>query len=390
LRTGRFAVSAAALFRSRFGADPVGTWSAPGRVNLIGEHTDYNGGLVLPFAIDSRAAVAIGPGGAAGFRITSAQRHAEVITAAQDELRPDATAARGWQSYPLGVLWSLREAGHDIPPLDLALDSAVPSGAGLSSSAAVECAVGLAVSEFLNLDLSPEAIARAAQRGENDFVGVPCGLMDQMAAAATTAGHALYFDVGADVVEQVPFDPEDQRLRALVINTRVHHTLADGEYAQRRAECETAARALGVEFLSQLGPVDLDRALGRLTDETLRRRVRHVVTENERVRRVVRLLRDGRLAEVGPELSASHASLRDDFQVSCLELDVAADAAERAGALGARMVGGGFGGSVIALVPADRMPEVEDAVTAAAARHEIARPSMRTVRPADGARRDGR
>ncbi len=381
-------MTAAALFYSRFGTRPAGVWSAPGRVNLIGEHTDYNGGLVLPFAIDSRAAVAIGPGDTAGFRITSAQRHAEVITAEQDELRPGADAARGWQAYPLGVLWSLREAGHDIPPLDVALDSAVPSGAGLSSSAAVECAVGLAVSEFLNLGLSPEDIARAAQRGENDFVGVPCGLMDQMAAAATTAGHALFFDVRADRIEQVPFDPAGRGLRALVINTRVHHSLADGEYAQRRAECETAARALGVEFLSQLGPTDLDRALGRLTDATLRRRVRHVVTENERVRRVVRLLRAGRLAEVGPELSACHASLRDDFQVSCLELDVAAEAAQRAGALGARMVGGGFGGSVIALVPADRVPEVGDAVAAAAASYGIPTPDLRAVAPADGAFRD--
>jgi galactokinase len=381
-------VNAASLFLSRFGAEPSGVWSAPGRVNLIGEHTDYNNGLVLPFAIDARAAVAVGRAGAEGFRVTSAQRRAAVTTVAGDDLRPGGAAARGWPAYPLGVLWSLREAGFDIPPLDLALDSTVPAGAGLSSSAAVECAVALAVSDLLGLDLGREDLARIAQRAENDFVGMPCGLMDQMAASACTAGHALFFDVGASHIEQIPFDPDAAGLQVLVIDTHAHHALADGEYARRRAECEAGARTLGIDFLSQIGPDDLDAALGRLSDPTLRRRVLHVVTENDRVRRVVALLRAGRLAEAGPELSASHASLRDDFEVSCVELDVAASAAERAGALGARMVGGGFGGSVIALVPEEDAETVGAAVTAAAAEHRFAAPTVRAVRPADGARRD--
>lgn len=381
-------MTAAALYRSRYAAEPAGVWSAPGRVNLIGEHTDYSGGLVLPFAIASRARIALGPGGTDGFRVVSGQRRGPAVSVARADLTPGSPAADGWSGYPFGVLWSLRQDGHRIPPLDLALDSAVPAGAGLSSSAAVECAVGLAVSDFLGLGLSLERIARVAQRGENDFVGVPCGLMDQMAAAATTAGHALFFDVGADVIEQVPFDPVGHGLRTLVINTRVHHSLADGEYAQRRAECESAARAVGVGFLAELAPADLDGALGRLPDEVLRRRVRHVVTENERVRRVVRLLRADDVAGIGPELSASHASLRDDFEVSCAELDVAASEAERAGALGARMVGGGFGGSVIALVRADDVARVRDAVAEAFAGAGFREPEARCVTPAGGASRD--
>jgi galactokinase len=381
-------VNAASLFLSRFGAEPSGVWSAPGRVNLIGEHTDYNNGLVLPFAIDARAAVAVGRAGAEGFRVTSAQRRAAVTTVAGDDLRPGGAAARGWPAYPLGVLWSLREAGFDIPPLDLALDSTVPAGAGLSPPGAGEGAVALAVSDLLGLDLGREDLARIAQRAENDFVGMPCGLMDQMAASACTADHALFFDVGASHIEQIPFDPDAAGLQVLVIDTHAHHALADGEYARRRAECEAGARTLGIDFLSQIGPDDLDAALGRLSDPTLRRRVLHVVTENDRVRRVVALLRAGRLAEAGPELSASHASLRDDFEVSCVELDVAASAAERAGALGTRMVGGGFGGSVIALVPEEDAETVGAAVTAAAAEHRFAAPTVRAVRPADGARRD--
>ena len=381
---------AALLFRSRFGADPAGLWSAPGRVNLIGEHTDYSGGLVLPFAIDARATVAVGPAATGGFRVTSAQRRAAVTTVAEGDLRPGGAAARGWPAYPLGVLWSLREAGFDVPPLDLALDSTVPAGAGLSSSAAVECAVALAVSDLLGLGLEREHLARIAQHAENDFVGMPCGLMDQMASSACTAGHALFFDIGASHIEQIPFDPDAVGLQVLVIDTHAHHALADGEYARRRAECEAAARTLGVDFLSQIGPADLDAALGRLGEATLRRRVRHVVGENDRVRRVVALLRAGRLAEAGPELSASHASLRDDFEVSCIELDVAAAAAERAGALGARMVGGGFGGSVIALVHEEDAHAVGVAVSAAATEHRFAAPTVRAVRPADGARRDDR
>jgi galactokinase len=375
-------------FRGRFGTEPVGVFSAPGRVNLIGEHTDYNAGLVLPFAIDARAWVAIGTGTADRFRVTSAQRRDTVHTASRADLRPGSAAVRGWPAYPFGMIWALAAAGYPVEPVDLALHSAVPVGAGLSSSAAVECAVGLAVSTFGGLDLPPAELARIAQRAENDFVGVPCGLMDQMASASCQEGHALFFDVGADTTEQIPFDPAAAGLSVLVIDTRAHHSLADGEYAKRRADCERAARILGVGSLSDIGPDRLEDALGRLGEDLLRRRVRHVVTENERVQRVVERLRAGALDRIGADLTASHASLRDDFEVSAPELDAAVDAALTAGALGARMTGGGFGGSVIALVPRDLAHSVADAARDAFAGNDFGVPEIREVWPAQGARRD--
>ena len=384
-------MSATETFRARFGADPAGVWSAPGRVNLIGEHTDYTGGLVLPFAIAARAQAAIGPNGSGIFRVTSAQRGNDVISVAAQDIRPGAPAAKGWPAYPLGVVWALADRGIDVPPLDIALDSAVPAGAGLSSSAAVECAVALAISDQLGSGFDRPTLARIAQHAENDFVGVPCGLMDQMASAASTEGHALFFDIGAGTTEHIPFDTAAAGLRMLVIDTRAHHSLADGEYAKRRADCEFAAEQLGVELLSQVPFAGLDEALGQLNGPraaVLRRRVRHVITENERVRETVALLRAERIAAVGPLLSASHASLRDDYEVSCAELDLAAETAEQAGALGARMVGGGFGGSVIALTSSDRAGAVESIVMGAFSRAGYPRPVVRSVTPAAGARHD--
>lgn len=384
-------MTALALFRRRFHDEPAGSWSAPGRANLIGEHTDYTGGLVLPFAIDSRAQVAVSASPSQAFQVVSAQRKGQVVTFAEQDIAPGAAASRGWYGYALGVAWALKERGAAVPPLRIAVDSAVPAGAGLSSSAAVECAVALAVSDFLGLDLDRPTIARIAQRAENAFVGVPCGLMDQMASAASIAGHALFFDIGADTIEHIPFDTAAAGLVTLVIDTRVHHSLADGEYARRRADTEAAAAQLGLELLSQLGFADLDAALGRLTGPdaaVLRKRVRHVITENQRVRETVALLRAGRIPEIGVQLSASHASLRDDYEVSCAELDLAARVAEEAGALGARMVGGGFGGSVIALAPATSARAVTGGVIDAFQAAGFAAPTVRSVTPAAGARRD--
>lgn len=384
-------MSAIALFRRRLPGEPAGSWSAPGRVNLIGEHTDYSGGLVLPFAIDSRAQVAIAPSASAAFQVVSAQRKGHVVTFADREVVPGAVSSTGWFGYPLGVVWAMRERGITVPSLLIALDSSVPPGAGLSSSAAVECAVALAISDYLGLDLDRPTIARIAQRAENAFVGVPCGLMDQMASAASTAGHALFFDVGADTTEHIPFDTAAAGLVTLVIDTKAHHSLADGEYARRRSDTEEAAAQLGVALLSQVPFGNLDDALARLSGPAagvLRTRTRHVITENQRVRDTVALLRAGRIAEIGSLLSASHASLRDDFEVSCAELDLAVTAAEQAGALGARMVGGGFGGSVIALVPADRAGAVTGSVVTSFARAGYRTPTVRAVTPAAGASRD--
>ncbi|WP_420119885.1 galactokinase [Nakamurella sp.] len=380
--------SAAELFRRTFGRDPDGIFSAPGRVNLIGEHTDYNGGLVLPFAIDARAQLAAGRGDSSKVRIVSAQKPGEVVTVAPADIEPGAPAAAGWPGYLLGSFWAVRQTGRPLEPLDLVLDSQVPSGAGLSSSAAVECATVLAVSALAGYRFDPLTVARLAQRAENDFVGVPCGPMDQTASAAAADGAVLLFDTRAGTVENIPFDPAAHGLAILVIDTRVAHSLADGEYGRRRASCERAADVLGIRQLRDVPFSGLPAALDRLPDPELRRRVRHVVTENERVARTVALLRAGRIVEIGDLLTASHASLRDDYDVSCPELDLAVDTALAAGALGARMTGGGFGGSVIALVPAGRIDTVGAAVTAAFADHGWTAPVLRSVTPAQGARRD--
>lgn len=380
-------------FQLQYGGPPDGVFSAPGRVNLIGEHTDYNNGLVLPFAIDARARVAARRIDEPVIRVVSVQREGAVIEAPLSVLQPGSAAATGWPAYVLGTAWALIQAGIDIPGAELALDSSVPVGAGLSSSAAVECASGLALSTLAGVRLTPGDLARLAQRAENDFVGVPCGLMDQMASASCRAGHLLFFDVGQGSTENIPFDPEAHDLQVLVIDTGVHHELADGEYAKRRASCEQAAALLGLNSLRDITDGDAalsalgaeDNGLPAADRELLVRRVRHVLTENARVLAVVNRLRDGDIAGIGADLTASHASMRDDYEISSVELDTAVDAALDAGALGARMTGGGFGGSAIALIRTDDAGIVTDAVEKAFAAAGFGAPSIRHFTPADGA-----
>jgi galactokinase len=383
-------MNAADVFRAEFGREPEGTWSAPGRVNLIGEHTDYNGGYVLPFAIDMRTTVVGARRDDGIIRVRSLQRSGDAASAAIDELRPGDD--HDWAAYPRSVAWVLREAGEklgrQIPGADLVIDGRVPSGAGLSSSAAIECAVGLALLDLAGVEVALPELARLAQRAENVYVGVPCGLMDQMAVSVCRPDHALFFDVRDDVREDEPFAPHDHGLALLVIDTRAHHKHSGGEYADRRRSCEDAAARLGVTTLREIAAADLDAALDRLGDDVLRRRVRHVVTENARVLATVDLLRAGRLAEIGPLLIASHVSLRDDFEVSAPELDAAVDAAVGAGALGARMTGGGFGGSAIALVPDAAVERVTAAVHAAFADRDFGAPEIHTPTVSGGVRRD--
>lgn len=374
------------LFRATFDREPQGEFSAPGRVNLIGEHTDYSGGLVLPFAIDARASVAAATTDDGLISIVSAQRPGDVVTVPLDGLAPGTVA--GWAAYVAGSVWAAREAGVTVTGLALALDSTVPSGAGLSSSAALECAVVLAAAGLAGRSPAPLEVARIAQRAENAFVGVPCGPMDQTASAASEQGSVLLFDTRAGTVDHIPFDPGAAGLAVLVVDTRVSHSLADGEYGRRRGSCERAVEILGVEQLRDLAPEDLTATLDALPDDELRRRVRHVITENARVAEVVALLRSGRIGEIGDLLTASHVSLRDDYEVSCEELDVAVDAALAAGALGARMTGGGFGGSIIALVPSSSAAAVGDAVLAAFADRGWTAPVVRPVSPAAGGRQD--
>jgi galactokinase len=374
----------AARFTREFGGVAAGVWQAPGRVNLIGEHTDYNEGFVLPFAIDrtARVAVAVRPDNTV--RLLSTYGDQGVVTTSLDSLQPG--SAKGWTKYPLGVMWALRERGIDVPGVDLLLDSNVPLGAGLSSSHAIECAVISALNELTGAGLEAEDMVLATQQAENDFVGAPTGIMDQSASLRGSKGHAVFLDCRDQHVSLVPFETEPADLVMLVIDTKVSHSHADGGYASRRASCELGAEVLGVKALRDVQVPDLEEAAG-LLDEVTFRRVRHVVTENDRVLQTVDLLAGQGPAAIGPLLDASHASMRDDFEISCPELDLAVEASRANGAIGARMTGGGFGGAAIALTPVGSEQKVRDAVVQAFAGAGFTAPDIFTVTPAAGAMR---
>ena len=361
-------------------------WQAPGRVNLIGEHTDYNAGFVLPFALEQTCTATALPVQRDTLTMRSSARP-EPVEVAADELRPESAGRIGWAAYPAGVVWALRRRGHSVPGLVLELDSAVPTGSGLSSSAALVCAVATALDDLLQLGLSADELLAITRSAENDFVGAPTGGMDQLAALRCEQGHALFCDMRTLTVQQVPFDLDAHGLAVLVIDTRAEHRHSDGEYRQRRAGCERAAELLGVTALRDIDPSGLDDALRRLPDDELRRYTRHVVTENERVLRTVELLSAGQLMAIGPLLDESHASMRDDYRITIPELDVAAEALVAAGALGARMTGGGFGGCVIALVEQSRAADAAVVVEAQFARHGFRAPAHFVARPSAGARR---
>ncbi|GAA1852456.1 galactokinase [Actinomadura bangladeshensis] len=372
-------------FTAAFGRAPEGVWRAPGRVNLIGEHTDYNDGFVLPFALSRGVSVTAARRDDGMIEVRSRQAPA-AVTAPVDGppvVSEGWPAEHAWAAYPVGVARVLRE--HGTGGASLLIDSDLPQGAGLSSSAALECATALALCDLYGVEIDRPALARLAQRAENEQVGMPCGLMDQSASLLCTAGHALMLDCRSELSSQVPFDPAAAGLTLLVVDTRASHTLTGGEYGHRRAECEEAASLLGVDALRDV--TDLAAALGTLRDPALRRRVQHVVTENHRVEAGVGLLRAGALPEFGAMLNASHLSLRDQFEVSWPEADTTVDVALRAGARGGRMVGGGFGGSVIVLTPAARAEKVRDAVTAAYEKRGWTAPQFLEAVPSDGARR---
>jgi len=371
---------AAGRFRAWHGAEPEGVWHAPGRANLIGEHTDYNEGWVLPFALDRGVVVAAKRRGDDVLDIRSLQADAPV-TVPLATLR--AGSVTGWAAYPAGVAWAIREAGQAVGGASLVIDSDLPQGAGLSSSAAIECATAVALVALYEVSVSRLELARLARRAENEMVGVPSGIMDQCASLLCEAGHALLLDCRTWDTAPVRLDPAAAGLALLLVDTGAQHALTDGRYALRRAECERAARAFGVRSLRD---VDDPARAAEIGDQVLARRARHVISDDCRVRAAVDLLNAGDLAGLGPLLHASHASLRDDFEVSWPEADVAAEAAEAGGGLGARMMGGGFGGSVIALVPADT-GGLREAITAAYAGRGWAPPRFLPAPPSAGAER---
>ncbi|MFC4375161.1 galactokinase [Nocardia halotolerans] len=368
-------------------------WIAPGRLNVIGEHTDYNDGFVLPIALSLGVVCAARRRADRQVRLTSAQRAGEVIEVAVDDLAAQRDRLPSWARYPLGVVHEFVRAGHPVDGVSLDLDGAVPIGAGLSSSAALCCAVTVALRDLFAAALPDRAMVELARSAENSFAGVPTGVLDQSASILCTAGHALFLDVRAftapdgpetDAAQQIPFDLPASGLTLLVADTGHPHDLADGGYAERRAQCESAAAALGVAALRDATGADLPR----LADPLLRRRATHVISENARVLAVVELLGAGADPRaIGALLSASHRSLRDDFEVSAPALDLAVTAALGAGAHGARMVGGGFGGSVLALVDTVDTARVSAEITRRFAATGFAPPRLFPVEPAAGARK---
>ncbi|EAR24313.1 galactokinase [marine actinobacterium PHSC20C1] len=379
------------LFTSTTGHAPDGVWSAPGRVNLIGEHTDYNEGFVLPFAIDRRTRAAVGLRDDGVIRVTSTLDGTSVDWPLRElDAAQNAGEIVGWSAYPLGVAWALGERGAalaTLPGVDIMIDSTVPVGAGLSSSAAIESSVALALNELWNLGLSRPVLAQVGQLAENAVVGAPTGIMDQSASLLGETDSAVFLDCRTLDATVVPLGLTLAGLTILVIDTRVAHSHATGGYAERRASCEAGAAALGRSSLRDVSASDLDRALEILDDVTFRR-VRHVVTENQRVLDTVRILSEKGPNAIGALLDASHVSMRDDFEISVPELDLAVETARAHGAIGARMTGGGFGGAAIALVPHARVAEVESAVKVAFAGHGFTEPVTFTVTPSQGAERN--
>jgi len=365
-------------FLETFGVEPDLVAAAPGRVNLIGEHIDYSDGFVLPFAIKDRTLVAARKRNDSTVRIASAQRRNKIVTVDISKVKPGLKGE--WERYALGVLWALGvKAG-----VDLLIDGHVPLGAGLSSSAALECSVATAMNHLFELGFNLEELARLTQKAENKYVGVPCGIMDQSVSLMATQGSALLLDCRDLSTKNIPFDVASSGLELLIIDTQAHHALTDGGYAERRASCESAVAKLGITSLRELTMEQLEKSRGLLT-ETEFVRARHAVTEMKRVLDCVQALSDSNFALVGELINQSHASLRDDYTVSCPELDTAVDAALAAGALGSRMVGGGFGGSAIALIQASKTTETIRAIEKAFSSKGFKAPRFFTSLPSQGA-----
>jgi len=385
---------AAELLMNVTGQAPIGTWSAPGRVNLIGEHTDYNDGFVLPFAIQQRTHVALGTRADGRIRVVSTfdADAVEVGLADLDALFPaNRDDVPEWAAYPLGVAWALlRATGVDparVTGVDLAIASDVPIGAGLSSSAAIEGAVATALNDTWGLGLDRVTLAQVGRTAENEAVGAPTGIMDQMASMLGRADAAIFLDCRSLDASVVDLGFADAGLQLVVIDTGVKHSHATGGYGERRAACERGAAIMGVPALRDVSVDDLPRA-AELMDDVTFRRVRHIVTENQRVLDTVETLREQGPRAIGDLLLASHASMRDDFEISVPELDTAVEAAMAAGAIGARMTGGGFGGAAIALVENARVQDVKDAAVTAFAASAFTAPTVFTVSPSAGAGRD--
>ena len=377
----QLALMLASKFAEIFGKQPDLIASAPGRVNLIGEHVDFLDGFVLPFAISDVTTVAISKNSSKVIRVASIQKGGEITTVDISKIAP--MTGEPWTRYPIGVLWALGNEALSNG-LDILVDGRVPLGAGLSSSAALECAVATAVNELYGLNLSLPELARIAQKGENVYVGMPCGIMDQSVSLMATQGNALLLDTRDLSTEQIPFDIAPLGLELLVIDTQVHHALVDGGYAERRASCEKAVADLGITSLRDISVSEFEARKSELDAKTYIRAY-HGVTEMKRVLDAVVLLKSGDFVGFGEIVTLAHQSLRDNYTVSCPELDLAADTANKFGALGARMIGGGFGGSAIALIKARDSELIKYEIRGAFMASKFKAPRFFSALPSQGA-----
>ena len=374
-------MSLANTFTSLFSGNPEIVCEAPGRVNLIGEHVDYCDGFVMPFAISDRTYAAIKRRSDRKIRISSMQRPDEIFETSLDDLQPDAEG--GWERYICGVIWAFGD--HITNGLEILVDGRVTLGAGLSSSAALECSVAFGLDQLFNTGFSLSQLAKLAQRAENDFVGMPCGIMDQSVSLMAQAGNALLLDCRDLSTEQIPFDLASAGLELLIIDTQAHHALVDGGYAERRASCESATAKLGIKALRDCSIVHLEDSRKKLT-ELEYMRAKHVVNDIKRVHECVESLKNNDFTAVGNILTKSHASLRDVFEISCPELNLAVDTALENKSLGGRMIGGGFGGSAIALFKVADIDQAKRAIATAFKEAGFREPRFFTSLPSAGAK----
>ena len=366
-------------FNELFSRQPEVLAAAPGRVNLIGEHVDFLDGFVLPFAIKDVTTVAIARNGTNKIRVASAQENFKIEEVAHQDLQP--LTGKIWTRYPIGVIWALEIKDG----LDVLIDGQVPLGAGLSSSAALEAAVGTALNHLYKLNISPEKLALLCQKAENKYVGMPCGIMDQSISIMGREGHALLLDCRDLSTEQIPFDIAPHGLELLVIDTQVHHELVDGGYAERRASCEKAVSTLGIKSLRDISVEDFVSRKSEL-DQITFVRAYHAVTEMRRVLDAVIALKKSDFVTFGKIVTEAHNSLRDNYTVSCPELDLAVEVSLQNGALGARMIGGGFGGAAIALLKSEDVELVKSQINQAFIGADFKAPRFFISTPAQGAR----
>ena len=368
-------------FTTLFSGNPEIICEAPGRVNLIGEHVDYCDGFVMPFAISDRTYAAISRRPDRKIRITSVQRRNEIFETSLDDLKPSAEGK--WERYICGVIWAFGEKITN--GLDILVDGHVALGAGLSSSAALECSVAFGLNELFETKLTLAQLAKLAQRAENEYVGMPCGIMDQSVSLMAQAGSALLLDCRDLSTEQIPLDLASAGLELLIIDTRAHHALVDGGYAERRASCESAASKLGIKALRDCSIVQLEDSRTKLS-ELEYMRAEHIVNDIARVHECVDRLKNNDFVAVGNILTKSHASLRDLFEISCPELDLAVATSLANKSLGGRMIGGGFGGSAIALFKIEDINQAKQAIAAAFKASGFKEPRFFTSLPSAGAR----